>query len=477
MQYLIPPFAHQLHAIEVSKSLKDLALFWEMGTGKTACTINILRQKFLETKTLRRTLILAPAVVLKNWKNEFALHSKINPQDIVLLEGSAHKRAQLIEEAMGKEKILITNYEIMQNENIVALILKWDPHILVCDESHLLKNHSSKRAKQVMKIADNCQHRYLLTGTPILNSPLDLFMQFRILDGGATFGQNFFGYRATYFEDGNSRWASRPGYFPSWQPRYAKFPELNEKIYTKALRAIKAECLDLPPLIIKNIEIDLNEKQFKLYEEMKRDFITFVDDKQNDAVFATNALTKALRLQQIVSGFVKTDKGEEITLCDIPRVKVLADLLEELTPAHKVIVWCAFSNDYVQVENVCKKLKVEYALLTGEQNAKEKEESISSFRHERGNVRVLIANRRAGGIGINLTEASYSIVYSRTFSLGDELQSEARNYRAGSERHEKITKINLVATSTIDQICLDALQSKQDVSASIIDLATRLKKQ
>lgn len=83
--------------------------------------------------------------------------------------------------------------------------------------------------------------------------------------------------------------------------------------------------------------------------------------------------------------------------------------------------------------------------------------------------RVIIANRRAGGIGVNLVAASYSIVYSRNFSLGDELQSEARNHRGGSQIHERITKIDLFAKETIDEHILDALNAKEDISKKVID--------
>ena len=84
--------------------------------------------------------------------------------------------------------------------------------------------------------------------------------------------------------------------------------------------------------------------------------------------------------------------------------------------------------------------------------------------------RVIISNRKTGGAGINLTSAAYSIVYGRDFNLGNELQSEARNYRAGSEAHESITKINLVMEDTIDELVMQALESKQEVSKVILDM-------
>ena len=102
---------------------------------------------------------------------------------------------------------------------------------------------------------------------------------------------------------------------------------------------------------------------------------------------------------------------------------------------------------------------------------KQKRESMRAFR-ETDSCRVVIANRRAGGIGINLVESDYSIIYSFNFNLADELQSEARNHRGGSQIHEKITQIRLIAKGTIEEMALQALEKKQSISDVIIDFYT-----
>ena len=190
---------------------------------------------------------------------------------------------------------------------------------------------------------------------------------------------------------------------------------------------------------------------------------------QPQAVIAQLAVTKALRLQQILTGFAKTDEGDIYEIKKVPRLDACKDILEEVTPNHKVIVWCSFVHNYKQLEKVCKELGIKYALLTGQQNAQEKQDAVDTFETE-DSCRVIIANRRAGGIGINLVAASYSIVYSRNFSLGEEKQSEARNYRGGSEKHSSITKIDLVSPGTIDEQVLAALQGKTEIATKIIDM-------
>ena len=113
----------------------------------------------------------------------------------------------------------------------------------------------------------------------------------------------------------------------------------------------------------------------------------------------------------------------------------LRDLLEDLTPEHKVIVWAVFKQNYRDIAKVCADLKIEYVTLSGEQSTKEKNDAVEKFKTN-PDTKVIIANPQAGGVGVNLQEASYSIFYSRNFSLENDLQAEARNYRGGSEIHE-----------------------------------------
>lgn len=490
--YLIPLWKHQIQAVEMSKYTPDLALFFEMGTGKTATTINILRHRYAENKRLMRTLVLGPPIVIENWRREFQMHSKISSYDVVPLVGTGKKRIKTFTEAaldhktmtLTRPRIFITNYEGIHGkpgsdlDQLHTLLLQWQPEILVCDESHRLKNHQSKRAKNVVALADLAKHKYLLTGTPILNTPMDIFHQYRILDRGETFGENFYSFRAVYFEDENAGWSNRPGHFPKYTARAETYNILNEKIYRKALRVLKKDCLDLPPLVRKKVFVELGEDQARMYAEMREEYITYVQDleKNSDqprAVVAQMALTKALRLQQIVSGYAKTDDGQEIPIKDNPRLEALGDLLEELTPGHKVIIWATFHENYRQIAEVCKERKINYVELHGGVPSAERTKAQDTFRNDQS-CRVIIANQGAAGIGINLVEASYSIFFSRNFSLEQDLQAEARNYRGGSEQHEKITRIDLVSPGTIDELILEALANKQSIAEQVLSWREKL---
>lgn len=462
---------HQEDAIKASIYQPDLGLFFEQGTGKTRTIIEVIRRKFAATGAVRKTLILCPVIVCQNWKDEFAMYSKINPKDILVLTKSGKDRAKKMlyacGETLSQAKIIITNYEAMEMNEFYEMLQHWKPEILVCDESQRLKNPDSKRAKRLLPLADNSTHNYILTGTPILNSAMDIYMQFRVLDRGETFGRNFYSFRAAYFEDKNQRFKGKQSYFPKWEIRDDAYASIQEKISQKALRVLKKDCLTLPPFVRQIRYAELSVQQNKAYKEMLNEYITFIESQKGPAaVVAQLAVTKALRLQQIVSGFAKDDAGN-IHRLEAPRLKVTRELLEDLTPHHKVIIWAEFHENYKMLQELCESMKIGYREIHGGVSHKDRIENMHAFRSD-PTVRVMVANQGAGGVGINLVEASYAIYYSKGFKLENDLQSEARNYRAGSESHEKVTRIDIVAKGTIDELIAEALTNKQNISERIL---------
>jgi SNF2 family DNA or RNA helicase len=471
MKYFIKPWDHQLEAIDKSLTTRDLALFWEMGTGKTATTINILRHKYNEYGAVVPTIILAPIVVLENWASEFETHAGPDyKKHVTVIKGTAKKKKELMKAAVTKGTgIIIMNYECMQSGELVAMLYDFMPRIMVCDESQRLKSPQSKRARAVFNIARSCKHRYILSGTPILNSPQDIFMQFKILDGGETFGNNFFVFRNKYFYDKNAG-MPKHAHFPNWIPRAGALNEISKAISTKALRKTKDECLDLPPLIREKVFVELSADQKRAYKEMRDDFYTTIRDSKAEgrerAAVADLAITKGLRLQQIVSGFINTEDGTEHTFSNTPRIKALTDLLRDLCSSSKVIVWATFKHNYGDIRRVCDELGLGYTELHG--GVKKKDDAIKRFRTDK-DCRVIIANAASAGIGVNLIEAAYSIYFSKSFRLEDDVQSEARNHRGGSEVHSKITRIDLVARDTIDEQVTEALEKKLNIAEAILD--------
>lgn len=476
-----PLWAHQTHAIKLAQVIPDLGLFFEQGTGKTRTLIEILRRHYAVAKGIQKTLIFSLPRVCPQWRDdEFPQYSKIPRSEVIVLNGSEKKRIKDFIKAVGEDltgnKIILTNYEALLMKGLYKLLLQWQPEIMAYDESDNLKNPKGKRAKAAVPLSDNARHRYLLTGTPVLNNHgMDLFMQFRLLDQGKTFGQNFMAFKLKYFEDGNIQRRGTQGYYPDWKPRQGSFQELQDLIKKKAVRVLKKDCLDLPPLVRQNAYVDVSKEQAKAYREMYNDYITWIKNKEGEdkATVARLAVTKSLRLQQIVSGFVKDEDGI-IHRLPCPRLDTLKELLSTITLSNKAIVWAAFEQNYEDIAKVCDELNVEYRFLHGGIPSNQGLQNIQDFRND-SKVKVLISHPRSGGAGLNLIEASYSIYYSKTWSLRDELQSEARNHRGGSEIHKQITRIDLVAKGTIDEVISQSLAEKNATAISILGWTERMK--
>jgi len=464
---------HQKQAVEKARELDHFGLFLDPGLGKTFTTITILREKFNSHRTFFRTLIICPVIVIQNWREEWLKYSEVGAERVVMLLGTGKERIKTFKRAQAMHPngfIAITNYEALVTvRGFAEELMRWEPEAIVLDESHRVKNPESKRTKVCIKLCDQARFKYILSGTPILNTPMDIFCQFRCLDGGETFGKNFFAFRSTYFYDKNSG-MPKASYFPLWVPRADTHEKFNQLIYTKAMRAIKSECLDLPPLIKKRIYVELSPEQRRLYTEMANDFITFLNDK---ACTAQLAITKMIRLQQILTGFISLEEGQTQVLGTTPREDALAELLEDLTPNHKVIIWCIFQQNYAQVRRVCERLKIKYVEGHGQVPTKEKYSNLVCFDND-DSVRVLIANPKALGTGVNILCADVAIFFSRGYSLEDDVQSEARNYRGGSERHTSITRYDIIAKNTLDEKIHKALEEKLNISTEILQWKNQL---
>lgn len=445
--------------------------------GKTATLISIYKDKCNNHQKMLPMLIFSPPITLRNWKREILLWAKIPEHKIIILDGPLKKRVERLQQARelwGDELILITNYEalVQRNKDLFLELKKFcatsKNTFLTCDESHKLKDSSSKTSKQVYQLSQFCQFRFLLTGTPVLNSEMDIFQQFKVMDPGI-FGKSITAFRNLYF---TNIFANVPHMsFPKYEIKTEMIDHLNKIINKHSYYVKKSECLDLPPLVKKTYEVELASDQKRAYKQMEKEFVAFLTGIAKEPVqsVANLVITRTLRLQQIVSGFIKDEDGEEHLFKKNPRAEALREVLQNIIDMdQKVIVWAVFKKNYETITKVCKDLGVKYVEAHGGISNQKKFDAVEEF--NTGTARVFIAHPGALGIGINLVAASYSVYYSRNFSLEYDLQSEARNYRGGSEIHESITRIDLVCPGTIDEDILGALEGKFSMAQRITKL-------
>jgi SNF2 family DNA or RNA helicase len=449
------PWDHQEEALRRAYTKTNFGLFL------------IARSWMYRRQTGLKILVVSPPITLKNWQNEWLAASKLTPKSCRIASGHYLQRVNVFKDP--QTLVAITNYESLNMQPVVDAIEAFEPGIIIYDESHRIKNPQAKRAKAAWRLSKmvTCKHRLIMTGTPVLNTPMDLFSQFRAMDNGAVFGTNFSTFRYQYFVDKNSGMPIQ-NYFPDWRIREGAIQEINSVIKDNTMYISKDECLDLPPLVKKTIDVELSPEQRKLYASMAKDFLVCVE---LGVSVARLALTKALRLQQIITGFltVEGENGENTNykIKENPRASALSDLLEDISGKSKVIVWACFKENYDTIRTICSSLSIEYVELHGEIGEKDKFLAVDRFNTD-PNVRVCIGHPGSGGIGINLIAADSMVFFSRTWNLEYDLQAEARNYRGGSEIHKKITRYDIVSPGTIDELILTKLHDKQGVSDAVL---------
>src|SRR5690606_32979369 len=216
--------------------------------------------------------------------------------------------------------------------------------------------------------------------------------------------------------------------------------ELHEKMYSIAYRVTKEDIqdiLNLPDAVHVQRYCELSNKATRLYRQMEDDFYA---DVESGEVTATNALTRLLRLQQMTSGFVRTDEGEDVQI-DTSKEELLSDILEDIDVKTPVVVFARFQHDLDTIRRVAEKQGRKYAELSGRMSTlKEWQE---------GQYDLIGVQLQTVGVGIVLTRANIAIYYSMGFNMGDYEQSLARIHRDGQTK--KCTYIHLIAESTVDE--------------------------
>lgn len=447
------------------KNEDEGALLLEPGCGKTAITINILKHHINNlSNQSKKILVVCPSIVIKNWEKEFKRFYPDNPYLICASTSEGKKRFNDISKFIDKEYgILVVNYEVATS-SIGPLVEKFQPDTIILDESHKVKNPKSKQAKFFLKLRKQAKKAFILTGTVIANSIEDVYQQFLIMDLGKSFGTNFFVFRRKFMIDLNAGFATSSSYFPKWvaNPRY--LDEFKELMLQKSVIMKTEDMVDLPHLEQESYYVKMCGEQEKHYRNLKKLMITQIKE---DLIVADHALTKMLRLLQITSGHLPDAEGNANYFTDIEKLKVLKDLVKQIVieQNEKAIIWTNFKADVILVTKALKEIGIHDILfMTGEQNTQEKSVNESLFRDD-NRFKVIVCNLQSASTGINLQTAKHAIYYSRNFSFIHMSQSQRRNWRGGSiDLHDKVVIHNIITEGTVDELVVDALLEKKDMS-------------
>jgi SNF2 family DNA or RNA helicase len=292
----------------------------------------------------------------------------------------------------------------------------------------------------------------------VTHGPLDLWSQINFLDE-YIFQSSFYAYRNAYCVLRRRRTSTH-----SFDEiiSYQNLEELQETLKPYSFRVTKEECLDLPPKIRLKREIELTREQKLMYHTLRKRAI--LELEQEKLVTAPLIITRLLRLQQILCGFVKYDDGtEEIIKGANPRLDELVDVLEETQGS--VIIWATYRRTIQLIyDTLAKKYGASnVATYYGETESEMRQEIVTKF--QKGEIKYFVGQPRTGGYGLTLTQAKTVIYFNNTYDMEVRLQSEDRAHRIGQT--DKVTYIDFVCPGTIDEKILLALSNKKKLADQI----------
>jgi SNF2 family DNA or RNA helicase len=352
------------------------------------------------------------------------------------------------------------------------------PCMMVLDESPRIKNPGSKLTKRVTALSAYAEYRRILSGTPVDNSPFDVYAQVNVVSPTFWARKGCAGWPAFKTQYGNwTKGLIQPDQCP--HPRearpncgcktypillnYRNLHSLREAVQEVGSRLLKTDVLDLPPKSYTLRRFDLGAAQRSLYEEVRKNFLAKIG---SGLITAPLVITQMVRLQQIACGFVPDDDGKLIRLGDEdanPRIELLRDVVDDVP--HKSIVWAKYQEDMAQISDALRKDGVEFVEYHGSTSATDRERARERFQTDES-VRVFLANPACAGEGLTLHAARTVIYYNSNFRLAPRLQSEDRAHRIGQTH--PVLYIDLVADRTIDEKIVEALRSKKDLANLIM---------
>lgn len=481
------PLKHQLEAFTISKDSKAFAYLCEQGTGKSKIAID--KTAYLYGKgQVDAFLIIAPNGVHRNWIiNEIPKHMPDYAQAVSAWYASSMKVNERIAfdklyEPGNFLRVLAVNIEAVSTEKgrkaIEKFLRTFNVHLLV-DESSKIKHYTTQRTKHLIKLGKLAKFKTIATGTPVTQSPLDLFSQFLFLDEHILHTSSFYAFKARYAvlldesspilrhikqRTGGRHTPQIVATDKEGRPLYKNLEELQKLIGPYSYRVLKKDCLDLPEKVYQRRYFELDPEQRRIYKDIKDNLRIEFSDGNFEAM---NKLTAVLRLQQVTCGLTPLGEETGIQIVPIfdspeknPRINTLMELLEEVTG--KVIIWARFKMDIKQIHAMLEKeYPGETVLYYGEVSAYDRSLAVERFQND-PKIRFFVGTQSSGGTGLTLTEANTVVYYSNTFSLEDRLQSEDRAHRIGQKNN--VTYYDIEAVDSVDSRIVSALRMKKDVA-------------
>lgn len=463
--------------------VKGGAFFWDPGTGKSKAIIDYAAAVHLEKvnngDSGARVLILCPINAMQVWPDQINLHL---PSGIPYLfeepEGKIIEKAEQIsnlvddlenEDTFDRDIVfLVLNFAAtIKRDNrweIMRQIERYSPELLVIDESHHIKNATTKQAKAAHKIAGFSERVVLATGTPIGANWLDLYSQLKAIDPniwrlvGDSKPMTWTKFRARYAVMGGPTGYQILG--------FQNLDDLKDR-YRPHVRSVrKRDVHDMPRVTDQIIPVELSASAREAYDLFAEEGIVVW---RRHLIEAPIVLTKLLRLQQMTGGWVHDEHGEVVEF-QTEKMATFKDLLSDLVSAdRKVVVFARFIAEMESLQNAAENLGSRVrsvGTIRGGVSADRRRSLVTQFQGD--GARVLIVQIGASEALDGLQRvASEAIFYSNDYSLIHWNQARGRLDRTGQE--EPVTFYHIHVESSVDGLVFRALRDKKNLEKMVMD--------
>ena len=421
----------------------------DMGLGKTLQILAFLLSEKEQGKVgdELRTLIVAPASLVYNWKKEV---ERFTPQlSVCVMAGTAHERKEFIKNQTSNADVWITSYDLLKRDIELYQDIVFANEII--DEAQYIKNQTTHAAKSVRLV--NSSFRMALTGTPMENRLSELWSIFDYLMPGFLYGYTRFRTEiempivSDKDEDAMTR--------------------LRAMIHPFILRRLKKDVLkELPEKQEEIVTVALSGEQKKLYQAHSQRLKMFLED-QNDEDFAQNKLqilAELTKLRQLCCGpelLLENYKGENAKL------ETCIELITQaIAGGHKILLFSQFTSMLDLIGEELKKAKIDYYRIDGSVKKEARMEMVEQFQNPKNQVSVFCISLKAGGTGLNLTAADIVIHYDPWWNKAAQNQATDRAHRIG-QKHA-INVYQLIAEETIEQKICELQQVKEDLAEEVL---------
>jgi len=417
----------------------------DMGLGKTLQTLTWLAWlKEQNKKNPKPSLVICPASVLHNWRREA---EKFTPDMKVLVLESGAARHNLRKQ-IPQHDLIVTNYALLRRD--LEEFHKFAFRAVILDEAQFIKNPGAQVTQSVKQL--KCEHKIALTGTPLENRLLDLWSIVDFIQPGYLGNQEQF--LDTYEPKGGENAEA--------EQRIAR-RRLSAKLRPLLLRRLKKHVAkDLPDRIEERRDCPLGEDQRKLYlAELRRsrDQVMKAVETQGLNKSKMHVLAALTRLRQVCChpSLVGSDTASGKT-------DTLFELLDPLiADGQKVLVFSQFVQMLQLLEKECQARNIRTHTLTGQ--TKDRQSVVNEFQKDTG-ASVFLLSLRAAGTGLNLTNASYVVLYDPWWNPAVEAQAIDRSHRIGQT--QTVNAYRLIAPGTVEEKIWELQQSKAKTIADVL---------